>query len=133
MRFKTASLLLVLVLAGCSAAATGSGGGNFNQIGSALLREADPDSLSAFQIIQRLRPQWLRTERAASSFGGAAGGAQGASFPRVVLNGVPYGEIDDLRRILVTSVDYMEYVTAADATTRFGTGYAAGAILVNTR
>ena len=35
------------------AAATGSGGGNRNQITSELLREADPEGLSVYQIIER--------------------------------------------------------------------------------
>ena len=133
MRIRLSFLLLALVLTGCGAAASGSGGGNPDRIGTDLLREADPEGLSAYQMIQRHRPQWLRASRGGASFGGAAGGVQGAALPRVVLNGVLYGEVDSLRGIEATSLDVMEYVSASDATTRFGTGYPAGAILLRTR
>ena len=130
MRFQLWSLLLVLVLAGCGAAATASGGGNFNLITSELLREADTEGLNVYQIIERNRPQWLRAGRSAPTLGYAAGGA---AFARVVLDGIPSGEINDLRRLNTVEVESIEYVSAADATTRFGTGYSGGAILVRMR
>jgi len=133
MRFQLWSLLLVLVLAGCGAAATASGGGNSNLITSEQLREADPDGLSVYQIIERDRPRWLRAGRGASTFGNAAGGEVSSPFARVVLDGVSYGGIDDLRSLDTDEVDSIEYMSASDATTRFGTGYVSGAILVRTR
>ena len=133
MRFQLWYLLLGLVLAGCGAAATASGGGNSNLITSELLREADPEGLSVYQIIERNRPRWLRASRSAPTFGSAADGAAGSDFARVVLNGVPYGDINDLRSLDADEVDSIEYTRASDATIRFGTGYPAGAILVRTR
>ena len=133
MRFGLSSLMLVLLLAGCGAAASGSGGGSPSRISSDLLREADPEGLSVLQIIQRHRPQWLRESRGAPSFGNAAGGVQGSSPPRVVLDGVPWGEVGDLRSLPSSDVRLLEFLDASDATTRFGTGYAGGAILVSTR
>ncbi len=135
MRFQLWSLLLVLVLAGCGGAATASGGGNSNLITSELLREADPEGLSVYQIIQRNRPGWLRAGRGETSFGNAAGAAGGATsdFARVVLNGVPYGDIDELRSLEADQVESIEYMSASDATMRFGTGYSRGAILVRMR
>ena len=131
MRFQLWSLLLVLVLAGCGAAATASGGGNSNLITSELLREAE--GLSVYQIIQRDRPRWLRAGRGAPTFGNAVGGAASSAFARVVLDGVPYGDFNELRRLDTDEVDSIEYMSASDATTRFGTGYANGAILVRRR
>ncbi len=133
MRFQLWSLLLVLVLAGCGAAATASGGGNSNLITSELLREADPEGLNVYQIIQRNRPRWLREGRGDTSFGNAAGGAAGSDFARVVLDGLPYGAINELRSLEADQVESIEYMSASDATTRFGTGYSGGAILVRTR
>ena len=124
-------LLLTLVLSGCaSAAGSGRGGGNFNLITSELLREADAEGLHVYQIIERNRPPWLRAGRAAPTFGFAAGGA---AFARVVLDGIPSGEINDLRRLNTVEVESIEYMSASDATTRFGTGYSGGAILVRMR
>ena len=133
MRFQLWSLLLVLVLAGCGAAATGSGGGNRNLITSELLRETDPEGLSVYQIIERIRPRWLRPGRGDTSFGNAAGGSEGADFARVVLDGIPYGDLNALRSLEIISVETIEFMRASDATTRFGTGYAGGAIIVRTR
>ena len=124
-------LLLTLVLFGCaSAAGSGRGGGNFNLITSELLREAEAEGLNVYQIIERNRPQWFRAGRAATTLGFAAGGA---AFARVVLDGIPSGEIDDLRRLNTAAVESIEYMSASDATTLFGTGYSGGAILVRMR
>jgi hypothetical protein len=133
MRFQLWSLLFVLVLAGCGAAATASRGGNSNLIASELLREAETEGLSVYQIIQRNRPRWLRAGRGDTSFGNAEGGASGSDFARVVLDGAPYGDLSALRSLNTVSVESIEYMSASDATTRFGTGYVGGAILVRTR
>ena len=124
-------LLLALVLSGCaSAAGSGRGGGNFNLITFELLREADAEGLNVHQVIERNRPQWFRAGRAPATLGYAEAAA---AFARVVLDGIPSGEINDLRRLNTVGVESIEYISASDATTRFGTGYAGGAILVRMR
>ena len=133
MRFQLWSLLLVLVLASCGTAATASGGGNSNLITSELLREADPEGLSVYQIIQRNRPRWLRAARGDTSFGNVAGGSEGSDFARVLLDGIPYGDLNALRSLEIISVESIEYMSGSDATTRYGTGYGGGAIIVRTR
>ena len=50
-----------------------------------------------------------------------------------MLNGSLYGDLRDLRRLNTVEVTSIEYMSASDATTRFGTGYAGGAIVVSTR
>jgi hypothetical protein len=129
MRFQLWSLLLVIVLAGCGVAATASRGGNSNRITSELLREASAEGLDVYQVIDRNRPQWFRAGRAAPTLGYAAG----SEFARVVLDGVPHGGLNDLRRINTVEVESIQYISASDATTRFGTGYSGGAILVRMR
>ena len=133
MRFQLWSLLLVLVLAGCGGMATASGGGNSNLITNELLREAETEGLSVYQIIQRNHPRWLSAGRGDTSFGNVTGGASVSDFAQVVLDGVPYGDLNTLRSLNTVSVESIEYMSASDATTRFGTGYAGGAILVRTR
>ena len=82
MRAILPSLLLIVVVTACASGGGGTGGGgNPSQIGTEQLRELDPEGLSAFQVVQRLRPNWLRT-RATATFGG--GGS--APLPRVVLD-----------------------------------------------
>ena len=133
MRIQLWSLLLVLVLSGCGAAATAGGGGNSNLITDELLREADPEGLNVYQMLERHRPRWLRPTRGDTSFGNVAGGAAGSDFARVVLNGAPYGDVSDLRNLDTHAVESIEYMGGSDATTRFGTGYGGGVIIVRTR
>ena len=120
-------LLLTLVLTGC--ASGGSPGGqrrNPDLITSEDLRQTDLQSSTAFQAIQRMRPQWLRA-RAVGSLG------RGSIFPKVMVDESQYREIDDLRSMSVSDIDEMRFLGPADATTRFGTGYPAGVILVSLR
>ena len=135
MRYVLASVFVAVVLSGCGGAATAARAGSSDRITSEVLRAAEPEGLTVFQIIQRHQPRWLRASRGSSTLGNAAGGVarDRSVLARVVLDGVLYGEVDELRRINVTEVERIEYMSGADATTRFGTGYAAGAILVYTR
>jgi hypothetical protein len=81
---------------------------------------------NAFEVVQSLRPSWLR-ERARS-----IGNPEGAEVV-VYLDGVRMGGIGALRQVRVHSISTMQFMTASDATTRFGTGHAGGAILILTR
>ena len=127
MRIALSAILLTLALSSC--ASSGGPGGqrrNPNVMTTEELRQTDAEGLSAFQVIQRMRPQWLRS-RGVGSFGG------GSSLPKVLVEEAPFGEVDDLRRMDASEIDELRFLSAADATTRFGTGYPAGAILVSLR
>jgi hypothetical protein len=89
------------------------------------------ETSDAYDIVKRLRPQYLRG-RGASSFGNAAGGRTTAA-PKVILDGSPIGEIDALRQIPAMNVREIRYLSSSDATTQFGTGYDGGAVVVLTR
>jgi len=84
----------------------------------------------AYQIVQRLRPQFFRA-RGSSSLGNAASGDY--KGPRVIVDGSPRGEVDALRQITAIAVKEIRYLSAGDATTQYGTGYDGGAIVVSTR
>ena len=127
MRTVLSSIVLTLALTGCASGVSAGGQrSNPNVITTAELRQADAEGLSAFQAIQRMRPQWLRG-RGVGSFGG------GAALPRVLVEEAPFGEVDDLRSMDASDIEELRFLGAADATTRFGTGYPAGAILVSLR
>ncbi|MFC1659975.1 hypothetical protein ACFL3S_00735 [Gemmatimonadota bacterium] len=119
-------LSLLLVLWGC---ATGGGDGsprrNRNLITADELEAYQ--QLSAFDAIQQLRPRWLMADRAVNVSG------SGHQYPKVVLDGIPQGELDALRMISVPHILEIRFLNSADATTRYGTGYVAGAIEVKTR
>jgi hypothetical protein len=92
------------------------------------IREVVP---TAYDVVQRLRPQYLRS-RGATSFGNAAGGRT-TPYARIVVDGVPQGDLSVLRQISAMVVKEIEYLDSKDASIRWGTGYDGGAILVRTR
>ena len=125
MRIVLSSLLLTLALSSCaSGGATGGQRRSPNAITTAELRQAE--GLTAFQAIQQMRPRWLRGRGVSSVFGGLI-------LPKVVVDETQYREIQDLRSMSVSAIAELRFLSAADATTRFGTGYPAGAILVSLR
>ncbi len=68
---------------------------------------------TAFDAIRRLRPAWL---------------SRGS--PTVHLNGVPLSSFDQLEEVSATDVREMRFLNGPDASTRYGTGYVNGAILI---
>ena len=117
----------VLALAGwaCATASQGParGGRNSNVITRAEL-DGMPTS-SAFDAVQRLRPQWLSRPRAPT--------IQSSNPIMVYVDQRPFGTLEALRGLNTEQIERIEFVSARDATTRYGTGHASGAIDVTTR
>lgn len=122
-RLFIALFALTLSVAGC---ASGGGGGTESGVrrGSSnrIIAEelATVSELDLFSAVQRLRPAWLRS------------GSRG-TLPEVILNGTPQaGGVEALRSFRATDVSALDFMSASDATTRYGTGYTAGAIVITT-
>lgn len=81
--------------------------------------DASMSTQSAYDVVQRLRPRWLR-----SRGGGSAG------LPMLVINNVPSGDLERLRSIAAADVSEIRFISSQDATTRWGTGFVGGAIQV---
>lgn len=115
---------LALLLPGCSAtASSGSSEGGVRRASNRIAAEelTEVAELDLHSAISRLRPSWLRQ------------GSRG-TLPAVIVDGSPQSEgIDALRSFRSADVAGVELMTASDATTRFGTGYTAGAIVVTLR
>src|SRR5690606_18046936 len=79
---------------------------------------------TAYDAIQRLRPEFLRARGQVSLENRAA------SLPVVYLDDMWLGGPDALRTIRIGEVHEIRYYNAADATTRYGTGHASGVIAV---
>lgn len=119
-------VLLFGFLSACYPGRANSGSGaSPNLIGSWELRNL-PD-LTALEAIRRLRPNWLRAG-SRPSIAVETGGS--SRMPRVHLNGVPLQSLNELEQINAIDVREMRFLGGPDATTRFGTGYMNGAILV---
>jgi hypothetical protein len=119
-------LFCIATLSGC--ASTG-GGGSFD---SDLITLEEIDRLgpgiSAYEAIERLRPTWLR-DRGVNSANPAF---ENDTLPRVHIDTTPY-TINDLRSFRGTDAQSIRFMDARDATTRYGTGYVNGLIVVTTR
>jgi outer membrane cobalamin receptor len=85
------------------------------------------ESATAFEVIQRLRPRFLH-RRGALSIRNPEN-----VYPVVYVDGMRRGEVGELRQIAASTVATIEFISAADATTRWGTGHPAGVILIITR
>jgi hypothetical protein len=120
-------LVLLVGLAGC--ASTGDGERAARQHRNILTEEQIQAGhhRTAFDAVQTLRPAWLR-ERPLS-----VTNPEGAEVV-VYVDGVRMtGGVETLRQVRAEVITRMEFMTPADATTRFGTGHVGGAILITTR
>jgi len=113
-----ASFTLVLGLAGCASGSTGGsrmGGSSANELSA---EDFTPDMmvLSVYQAVQRLRPAWLR--------------GRGGQSPRVYVDGVMRGGLNELEALRVDQIQGAERMGPADATTRYGTDHGGGVIFV---
>jgi outer membrane cobalamin receptor len=126
-RILLAAVVLSLVTAcGTSPRAGSAGaGGDRNVILSEEISQVD--NATALDVVQRLRPHFLQRR------GPTSIRAQESSYPVVYIDGLRRGDINELRQIPAGTIERIEYVSAADATTRWGTGHVAGVISVTTR
>lgn len=116
--------------AGAAAATPAGPRGSANLITEAEIAAANVETI--YEVIERLRPNMLRTRGQMGRLSGASGSDPGASSSKIKVyqNGTPIGDISMLRSIQAASVKQVQYLNAADATTRFGTGVDAGAIVI---
>lgn len=115
---------LTLAMSGCAAASQGPARGGGNVITRAEL-EATPTS-SAYDAVQRLRPQWLSRPTAATL-------QPGGNPIMVYVDRHQFGTLESLRGLTTDQIERMEFVPARDATTRYGTGHPSGVVEVTTR
>ena len=87
--------------------------------------EATP-AQDAYDLVQRLRPEYLR-ERGVSSI------SRGPALPVVYMDGVRRGGPEILKTIRSNEIEEIRFISATDATTRWGTEHTAGAIDIKMR
>ena len=112
-----AAMLLTLA-GGLSCASAGEGSTGSRGRGDITSEEIQATSVDdAMEVISLLRPQWMQ------------GRSAGAT---IVING-QRSTRNRLATIPVGSIVRIEFMSASDATTRFGTGFFDGAIVVTLR
>jgi len=80
----------------------------------------------AYQLIQQLRPNFLRTQ------GGVSPHSDAPPVPLVYVDGVATGDVTNLRNVPSAGIVSIEYLNGMMATQRFGTVAGGGAILITT-
>jgi hypothetical protein len=122
-------LLGSLLTAACASAAQSGVGQEGGQRSSSVVTAeelaAQPMN-NLYDALQRLRPRWL-VERGTTTLG------TGGNPVVVYLDNQRMGGVEELRNILLQTVHQVRYRDAADATTRYGTGHASGAIEITTK
>ena len=126
-RYLAAVAVLAISTWGC-ASGTGAGSTDSGRSGDVITREElDRTSVdNALEAVTVLRPQWLRARPARTM-------NDPSPEVGVVVDGRPRGTKDDLALIRAVSIERIEFMSATDATIRYGTGFAGGAIVVTTR
>ncbi|MGH7501834.1 MAG: hypothetical protein ACREL7_08770 [Longimicrobiales bacterium] len=95
-----------------------------------LITEAEIEAsaqLNAYEVVQALRPEFLRT-RGTTSFR-----ATEPVEAVVYVDGLRTGDPSTLRGVPREVVREIRYIDAREATTRYGTGHGGGVIMVSTK
>ena len=82
---------------------------------------------SVFEAVRALRPRWMQA-RAGLSITNPE-----QQTAKVYIDGQLRGELDEMRAMQPHEVEEIRFMSASDATTRFGTNHLAGAIVITTR
>lgn len=92
------------------------------------LAEIDSSNAAdAYQLIQLVRPEWLRTR-------GAASMQNPSPQPAVAyVDGQHYGPLSSLASFRYGSFKELRYYSPSEATNRWGTGHSGGVVYLSTR
>ena len=134
-RFLSLVLVLAPVLSACASTtdtpfaeggetASRAARGNSTLIVRAQL--AQLTGRSAYEAVETLNRRWIQRQR-------GGGLSAGPAYARVVIDGFSRGELEDLHRLSTENIETMRYLSALDATTKYGTGFPGGVIEVTTR
>ena len=147
MRIVSAVLVCGSVLLAACATSGASGGGSGGKTNADLITTAEIDAgtfRDAYDIVQRLRPNWFTKARATS--GGGLSGTQvsgssavqsgGGSGLVVYLDNAKMGGTETLRDMSASSIATLQYMDAATATAKLpgiGSSIVSGAIVATSR
>lgn len=124
MMLRAGGLLCLLIVSACASTPSSSDRGSLD-----VVTRAEMDAVhaaDAYALLQRLRPQFLRSRGSVSMRNSAD------AYPLVYLNNVRHGSVASLRDIPVNDIREIRFISASDATTRWGTGHGSGVIMVST-
>lgn len=123
------SLLVIVSIAAAAACSSRSGSEQTPRPSREVITRTQIESMNAtdaYDVVQRIRPEFLR-QRGASSIQG------GAQLAVVYVDGVRRGGPTALRQLRASEVEEIRFISGTDATTRYGTDHGGGAIEVKSR
>ena len=127
------ALTLAATVAACGASSAPAAGaaprpirGSLNLITSAEVESAGNDVVNAYDLVQRLRPGMMRARNLTAGNTG-----DGNVFGVIAyVDDIRLGDVEQLRTVMRATVREIRYISALDATTRWGTGHSNGVIQV---
>ena len=116
--YRLAAIVIVALASACTAA---TGGGTRRNADVITAEEiAEFAGFNAREVVQRLRPAWLR--------------GRGAADPPVVfVDGIRMGGLEVLNTLQTSQFREIRHRSGPDATTLYGTGVGGGTIEIRTR
>jgi hypothetical protein len=132
-----ARVVFAAAVAALSMACASSGGGNGlrmksrsqDVIAESEIMASASEASNALQIIEKLRPQMLRSR----GLGSPTDVTGETSRPKVYVDNVSYGDVSTLTNLNSSQVREIRFINSRDATTQWGTGHMGGVILVLTK
>ena len=121
---------VAITVGGCGGGASPSGGLGFRNrsvLTSEEIRVGRDAGSNAYDLIQKLRPEFLRSRGRVS----LSSPAQATAV--VYVDDLRYGSLQSLRNINAEQIYSVVFIGASEATTRFGTDHVGGAILITTK
>lgn len=88
---------------------------------------AKSNATNAYEAVERLRPAFLRTRGSQSLQN------QEPPTPMIYIDGMRYGPLQTLSSIPAIGIVSIQYLSAIEATQRFGFGNEGGAIMITTK
>ncbi|MEP6508197.1 MAG: hypothetical protein ABJC63_08220 [Gemmatimonadales bacterium] len=120
----------VLLMFGCGSApmpVVVAAPGHRDTLFEAEIISSSAPGMTAYDLVAHLRPEYLRS-RGVNSLHDLT-----PPTAIVYVDNVKFGSLETMRSMSAESIAQIHYMSAGDATTRFGLDHSAGAILITTR
>lgn len=117
---------LAAVIACASAGATGNGTYR-DPVAISEQEIAASNESNAFDVVQRLRPMFLKTR------GRSTINAGRSEYASVFVDGAYYGQLNSLRNLIPNQIHEIRYLSGPESAGKYGLGYGSGAIEIRTK
>jgi hypothetical protein len=117
-------IVLIAALAVAVGCASGPRGATRNENRITAAELATLAGEDAYQAVERLRPQWLRSR------GPTSVTDPSPTLPNVIMHGTQVGGLEYLRQVNLNDIQELRYWPPGEASARFGMGHPRGVIEV---